>query len=1147
MSFIVCNESFKNKYGSISFQSLLDVVIESGNVSSYYFVCATNKLAKNFKFNLASKYYNRTGKPIVNATVSNLESLIRNLFKFSNQNGTSQILSDAYRFLIFREAFEKSQLNFFKQGNEKVSLFVIKWLSQIIFGLKEDGITYKNFHEELSKNSETIVNLAKYLDTKILFENYQKMLEENNFFDIVDATYFTANWLKDNLSEQKNSNKSLILPFTQRSVSFIFYGFFDFKLPEIEFICALARYNNPLAIFLDFDETNGPLFGNFNDLIINFKKQGLLAISVPDGAEETNTNFLKRYLFNNLFGRNKYALAEKVRICAVQNRYAEAKQIAKLCKYLIQVKNYKPSEICITTKNPQAYASLFREVFQEVGVPINVTERFRLSSSPLVLSILAALNVVAGGFRFRDLRKALLSFYFKFGKRNEVGEFVEVDVENFLDIVTKMKGIGGTDFGGKAYWLRRFNNRLKAIENRIALLDSADYSDQMELFNLQREKIQVEKAREDFQVLLNYFDFEEKNLTVNQFYEIILNKIIKKFGVLEVLNKVVNNLCHSIVELELYDKITRVEEVEKDSRALSKFLELLEEFIVLTNARYGDQKFSLSELIELLKVMIFEERFQISNKPGYGVTVTTIEQTRGIPYKVMILCGAIDGEIPKRYSPERFLGKTLGKSEKRHFENERLEFFYFLTNNAELFDQNQRWTYIFYPKRDAKREFVPSPFILNFYDLVGSEKDKITFDLTAPMTSTNIEGMEWVNLIASRVEMNSTLDSSLLEFNDLSFFDDLKAIYFYSKEANFLDNDKLIVEAIEVFEKIFEYPISTSFLEEYIYCPYKFFVSRILNLQKPVVELELLLSDREKGEIMHLIVANFFRQLVLNSLKNNDYIHDFRLGDKVFYSIKLDKSKKNEYMSLIERITELILDKFNTEISLFQIDIQEFISKDPSKIGLVQLWLNYELWNSELGFLPTFFELSFGLGTKDSFEPIKIELPNGEHIKLKGKIDRIDVLISESKTEFNIIDYKLSKYSVSTVSEILTGKSLQLPLYTLAFHNLLQSNHFGSKYLLNMLYKIFQYYLNKYNFKPTKEDMANNIKALFIDEDSVLNDLLSSRRRTYFENLNDIFEAVLDSTSQIVENIKTRKSFTVEPYSNLPICEKCEFVSICKI
>ncbi|MFN3307278.1 MAG: PD-(D/E)XK nuclease family protein, partial [Candidatus Kapaibacteriota bacterium] len=238
--------------------------------------------------------------------------------------------------------------------------------------------------------------------------------------------------------------------------------------------------------------------------------------------------------------------------------------------------------------------------------------------------------------------------------------------------------------------------------------------------------------------------------------------------------------------------------------------------------------------------------------------------------------------------------------------------------------------------------------------------------------------MDWVNIIVSEVEKNLKLDQISLEVEDFDLYDDLRQIYFHSQETNFLDNKRLTAEAIHSFETIFDKPISASFLEEYKSCPYKFFVSKILNLQKSAIEFELLLSDREKGEILHLIVANFYRLLAEESLKRGSYVREIKIGDKVFHSIKLDKSKEKEYFKLIEKITEIILDKFNTDISLFQVDIEEFISKDPSRIGLVQLWLNYELRNSELGLLPTIFELSFGLGVKDNFKPIEIELSNGE-------------------------------------------------------------------------------------------------------------------------------------------------------------------------
>lgn len=1142
MGFVVCNESFKKKFGPIWFDELLERIIEEENVGEFYFVAATNQLAWNFKLSFAEKYFHHKSKPLVNFTISNLEGLIKRVFDRVKPKGVGKVLSDAYRFLIFKEAFDNADLQFFRQANENVSLFVIKWLSQIVFGLKEDGITLENFEKEIQSVNEKIVNLPKFLDTKALFEEYQKILKESQLFDIIDAIYYSTDFLNEYFEKEIQKGSKPRFPLFDKPKTFLFFGFYDFKVPEIQFIGAISKFENPVAIFLDFDAQNGPLFGNYVDLIENLKLHNLYAFEVENELGETNVNFLKKYLFNNFAGLNKPELAEKIRICAVENRYKEAKQIAKLCKYLIAKKKYKPSEICITTKNPEIYASLFREVFQEVAVPVNITERFRLSSSPLILSILAALNVVARGFRFKDLRKVLLSFYFRFPKGKNNNE--EIDRENFFAVATKMKGLGGEEFGGKDYWLRRFKNRLLVIEDRIKFLKSSAYPDQMELANLEKEKIQVQRAKEDFEFLLQYFDFESKNLSIDRFYEIILNMIIKNFGVLDVLQSVIENLFNLLGGLGKYDKIARIEEVEKDSRALAKFLELLEEFTFLTSVRYSDRKFSLAELLELFKVVIFEERFQISKKPDYGVTITTIEQTRGIPYKVMILCGAIDGEIPRKYSPEKFLGKELGKSEKRHFENERLEFYFFLTNNPQLFNRNERLTYIFYPKRDSKREFVPSPFVFSLFDMFPEFKEKVLYDLTHSKINLDDELMEWVDVVASNVEKNLMGTKMYQDELGKKFIEDVQSLYFQRNERNCLIENKLTPQSLLTFKEITAKPISISFLEEYNKCPYRFFVDRILRLERPPVEMELFLTNREKGEILHIIVANFYKKLAEENLQNQEFEFILKIGTKSYVPVRLKPEKKDYYFRLIENITKDILQKFNTEISLFEIDIEEFFSSEPGRIGLVQLWLGYELKRANWDYYPCFFEFSFGMPYKDSFEPIKIDLNESESIFLRGKIDRVDVCLNGTDLELLIIDYKLTQSETTSKSDVHRGIAFQMPFYALAFTSIIRQSTNYNPFLVNLLYQIFKFRTER-NKQP-KESL--NYKKLFVNEKSSIS-IIFNKKGT--DNSSEEFEAWLNVAKlkalETMRMIKKVKNFPVDPTTGKNICNYCQFKKICKI
>ncbi|MGC9077654.1 MAG: PD-(D/E)XK nuclease family protein [Candidatus Kapaibacteriota bacterium] len=1144
MGFLVCNEAFKQRFHSIWFDFLINAIIEKESVGDFYFVAATNQLAWNFKLNFSEKYFEAKGKPLVNFAISNLEGLVRKVFDSVKPKNVGKVLSDAYRFLIFKEAFDRTHLQFFRQKDQEVSLFVIKWLSQIIFGLKEDGITVENFETELMNVNDKITNLPKFIDTKALFEEYQLILQESNLFDIVDALNYSTEWLNKYYEQEVDKGNKPIIPFLDKEKAFLFFGFYDFKIPEIKFLGALGRYQNPIGIFLDFDATNGPLFGNYVDLIDNLKRYNFFALEVESDGEETNVSFFKKYLFNNFSGKSKPELSQKIKICVVENRYKEAKQIAKLCKYLISQEKFKPSDICITTKAPENYAPLFREVFREVCVPVNITERFRLSSSPLVLSILSALNLVAKGFRFKDLRKVLLSFYFRFFKTDENGKQNVIDTENFLSVATNMKGLGGDELGGKNYWIRRFNNRLKIIEERINFLKSASYPDEMELTNLERERSQVQKAKEDFEALLNYFDFENRNVTVEQFYDIVLNRIIKRFGVLEVLDNVVENLLNSLDGLSTYDKISKIEEVEKDTRALSKFLALLEEFTFLTSTRYKDQKFTLSELLELFKVVIFEERFQISKKTDYGVTITTIEQTRGIPYKVMILCGAIDGELPRRYTPEKFLGKELGKSEKRHFENERLEFFFFLTNNPQLFNQNDRLTYIFYPKRDLKREFVPSPFIFSLSDLFPDKKNDVFFDLTESKPSSLPKGMEWVEVVASNVESNLLLKEQADSTVDNLFFEDIQSIYFKKNQHNILQNNRLTKESLDFFQNLTKKPVSISFLEDYNKCPYRFFVDRILDIEKPSHEMELFLTNREKGEILHIIVANFYKKLAEECLNKGDFDFVFTLGTKKFVPVKIDLEKRNEYFELIENITKVILQKFNTEISLFDIDIEEFITNETGRIGLVQLWLNYELSRANWGYFPCFFELSFGMNYKDTLPPVKIQLSENDSIFLRGKIDRIDVLKRDTDLELIIIDYKLNPSEAANKNDIFKGTAFQMPFYAIAFTEIINEYTTCNVYLVDLLYQIFRFRRDK---RKDRNDTLN-YKKFFVNKTSSLNFIFNkSQGDTSSEDFNVWLELAKKIALDTLNSIIKKKDFPVNPLKGKNICKYCQFKSICKI
>jgi ATP-dependent helicase/DNAse subunit B len=99
--------------------------------------------------------------------------------------------------------------------------------------------------------------------------------------------------------------------------------------------------------------------------------------------------------------------------------------------------------------------------------------------------------------------------------------------------------------------------------------------------------------------------------------------------------------------------------------------------------------------------------------------------------------------------------------------------------------------------------------------------------------------------------------------------------------------------------------------------------------------------------------------------------------------------------------------------------------------------------NNDGGYVPSFFELSFGrVKQEEKFSKKIKEEVSTDSIKLKGKIDRID--INESEKTLKVIDYKLGGAKPSA-NDLTTGTSLQLPLYLFAAKELIK-RELGAEY-----------------------------------------------------------------------------------------------------
>jgi RecB family exonuclease len=225
---------------------------------------------------------------------------------------------------------------------------------------------------------------------------------------------------------------------------------------------------------------------------------------------------------------------------------------------------------------------------------------------------------------------------------------------------------------------------------------------------------------------------------------------------------------------------------------------------------------------------------------------------------------------------------------------------------------------------------------------------------------------------------------------------------------------------------------SASQLELMATCPFKFFARQVLKME-PVGELALGVDYRRRGVVMHDALAECLSELV-KELADGESLR----------SIPAETLTKK----LVERINAQVTGgKLPAhEAALARIEARQATTWARTYAQQQAKYENDKRW-SEAGITlrPALLEARFGKATSDDSvedehsvdEPLELELPSGETLRVTGRIDRIDTAKLGDHLLFTVIDYKTSKtYSVK-VEQIASGKQLQPVLYALAAQRLL--------------------------------------------------------------------------------------------------------------
>jgi ATP-dependent helicase/nuclease subunit B len=982
-----------------------------------------------------------------------------------------------------------SSLRYFKlhSGSRFLHRGTFQKIINVINKLKNEGVYPSLLQIELEGVGSD--EEPKLRDILAIYEEYEHLLGT----EYIDS----AGYLKSVNEQWDDRVGDRVLQYFQGADLIVISGFDKFSDPEITMLSGLTSLRNfGTVISFDYFSDNDRVFGHLEEnykkfIQLGFKKTAKQYFS----ADEFTLHIAKHFISHD---RKPPCpdLSRKVSVCQAPTRRDEVELIAKIIKRLVHDESaVRLSKICVAMFQPKLYTNLFHEIFPAYGIPANITDRFPLDQSPCIIALLSLLTVQEHNFRLRDIMRALTTPYFSFGEGKD-----KIDAGNLCEIGTALKVPAGF-----RTWTTRIERRLEEVQRDLMTVD-----DDIEAWHLTREQDGLSKAIRDLRHLAGTLSPFTIPLRPQEFRERVR-------ALFEDLHVVENIMSVSTPSLGDHQR-------EKDARALQKFLYFLDEYLDVLQSEHGtDTPQPLTFYLDTLRTAIPHIRYNIRQKWGYGVLVTTLEETRELDFDVMIIAGLVDGEFPPLYQPEILVSKKRQDISEHFHPVEHRYLFYQVATNF------RNRLYLTMPQRDAHRQLLPSSYIDALASIVQLDdmRGHIPPELEDPIFSKS------ELLRHAGTMLNFSESESLERILDLPVDEEIRETFEHMRLAVRVERCRLEKSEVSPYggmifgnlhphaamalQSLRDRVYSVTQLESYGKCPFQFFADKVLKLNVPM-EIERGVSPMERGAVVHDILFDFY----IDRRKKNMPLLS-RCNDADFARAVDD----------LWAIAKAKLERFGGADVLWNIEKERMLGATGRK-GILNEFLEYER-SRDYTVRPAYFEVAFGskVGARKSTDPdLTLSEPvSVNNVLLRGKIDRVDLGEGIAK----IIDYKTGSTGFHK-DEIESGMSLQLPIYLYVIERIL-ADHLGQQVIpaAGVYYNITS---------PVKEEIAiasGEHRGMVIDKNTRSRNLVPTD-----EDLRSVIGKAVDFVNSYVENI-ANGIFPVEPKDVDRVCGYCNFNTVCRI
>lgn len=762
--------------------------------------------------------------------------------------------------------------------------------------------------------------------------------------------------------------------------------FTTFTPQQMEVIKILAKQAKTVNITLCCDSLSGGNKGDETDIfdaikntenrVLKMMKENNIGYMEPINLNKGSSYRFKdskelqhieshffTYPFKEYKGPN-----ERVRIYKANNSYDEVETIARDIVRLVRDRSYRFKDIAVVCRNTDAYEKITAVIFNDYNIPYFIDKKREVLSNPLVVLIIATLEILSSNWSYESVFKYLKSGLISIDRR------ILDNLENYV----LANGIKGFRWTGELYTKEPSEYK----EEEIMMLEIMEEV-RRPLLKL-HNKIKGENTIRDLSTTLYEF-----------LVEIEVFELIESW-------------------LEEFDKLGLQDKVKEYNQVPEIVVDILDQAVEVL----GEEKVDVKTFSKILIAGFEEQEIGVIPMALDQVNIGDIARIKGTEVKALYIVGVNDGILPSVNKEEgiiadrernelKELGMELASDTKSRAFEEQFMVYTALTIAS-------KYLMITYPMADFEgkslRPSIVIPRLKKILPNVNEESDIYNYEARN----------DKLNKISAPVPTFNQLISALrMEFEKEEIEDYWAQAYkWFGEQDEFKDKANRMFKGLTYTNLVEKMPrekikslysndngrlaFNVSRIEKYAQCPFGYYVQYGLKAK-----------DRKLYEFTAPDLGSFMHEVL------DDFTNKVR-SEKISWS----DLNKERCKNIVSDIIDKKLQEDNNSILNSNKRYMYFANRFKKTIAKSVMVISEQMRSGEF----EVFKNEFSFGNFKDGEAIKLELPSNDTVYLAGRIDRIDKLDMDGNTYLRIVDYKSGSKKFD-LNELYYGLQIQLLVY----------------------------------------------------------------------------------------------------------------------